>query len=307
MIRLYHGDDSFESYLACKTDAKKYADENGFDLVVKNLDELNPESFFNLTLTTGMFSSGSVVLGKRLFSNTTLLEEVTKNFEMLNNQIDIFLWEDGKADGKRKLLKTISKENIKTFTLPKLWEIDIWIKKYSDKFGLNLTKPQLAIFIERFGTDKWIIAQELKKLWLLKKQSSNFESVWMQSLSTGSTGVVWDVTDACLEKKGIVALKKYSEISKIQDFSQLIISLLHSQFINLGIITSLLQENKPTSSSGIHPYVIKKFIKFSKNFSLKEIATLLVEIDKIDSGIKKGVDANSVFLEFFTNPLLNKL
>src|SRR5262245_39915417 len=102
MIRVFSGEDTYESYNLAKRQVSKFSTDKNIDIKILNSEEISdPYEFIQYLEGVGMFSESYIIFLKRLSTNKKLLEYFTSNFDSLKNY-DIVIWEDKKIDSRLK-------------------------------------------------------------------------------------------------------------------------------------------------------------------------------------------------------------
>ncbi len=292
MIKLFHGEDSFESYVNAFKEAKNIADKNNLEIKVLNVDEIDRiDQFASEIEGVGMFSSESVIFAKRLFKNKAIVNFLEENFDRLNNY-SIIIWHDAKVDGRLNLTKKLSKaKSVFIYNELKEWQIGDWLQKIAKAKGISLTKDQINHIAGRLGTNKWIILNELNKLKIFI-DSTDDKSLTNEDidkiLGFNINGDIWAFLDYFGNLERIKMLEEFEKITKFENNTQYLIAMI-SRELNLIYKIKYAKENDlDLKTLGMHPFVLQKTLKKAGNFSVEKVRILFRNLLELDTNIKQG-------------------
>lgn len=304
MIRLYSGDDTFESYTTAFKEAKNLAKTLNYELKIINADELNKlDEFLQEIEGVGMFSANYVIFAKRLLKNKVLSEFLVENFERMNNY-EIIIWEDSKADSRLKLIKTITKNKSSfNFNLPKEWQMNKWVEQISKAKKVNLKTDQINYIVSRLSTNKWQILNEINKLKLYleaeKKDTLELNEL-EQILGFNVNGDIWKFLDFFGNKKKKEMILEFEKINKYESNIQYLIAMIGRELNLLFKVLYGKEQNLDSKAFGLHPFVLQKTLSKAKNFTKDEVIGLVKKLTELDFKIKSGdideVTALSLYL-----------
>jgi DNA polymerase-3 subunit delta len=302
MIKIFHGDDNYESYLKAGEEVERFLSdkknrEEGYELKVVNADDINSvDEFLSNFESMGFFTQNYLVFAKRLFKNKKLVEYLKTNLERLD-QYSIIIWEDKKLDGRIDIVKKLKKEKKSfEFTEQKEWQIAQWFEnlvKESSKTSKNdikikLSKAQINFIIENVGINKWMLINELEKIkiYLSSTKKDILTDEELKSiLGFDVRGNMWDFLDFLGNRQKINLVEEYQKLQKYDSSVQLVIAMIARE---LSILTQLKFEGQE-SEIGVHPFVLKKATQKARNFSLKELKHYTRKLLDLDLSIKNGL------------------
>lgn len=310
MIQLFEGTDTFESYTKVKKEAKAAAKSENLDLEIIDADEdIDKHTILEKVEGVGLFSDSNILLLKRLDQNKKLVEFFIDNFEKLD-KYPIFIWIDGKADSRQKLINLIKKEKrIKSFELPKPWQFESWISMVAKQKDFSLTKSQINFLIERNSESKWLLLNELFKInaFLKNNNKKSLTDLELEELCSGQKGDIWKFVDDLGNKKYRNMLLEGQKLINYEESVQYIISMIHRE-INLMTKVKMFEKlGKPLKEMRLHPFVLQKTTKKAQNFSLEDLKKLLIDLFNLDLSIKKGeIEEKIGFKMYIGNLMLNE-
>jgi DNA polymerase-3 subunit delta len=291
MIQLFCGEDVYESYKASKETASQIASKKQIDLKIINADEMDPVNFIDTIEGIDMFSSGSVVLAKRALSNKKLVEILNERFEHFNSY-DIILWQDGKADSRTALIKKLKENNaLKDFPNLKQWQFEKWLKIELGDRKIKLSSEQIHYLLTHVELNKLTLLSELEKISLFlqsKKVSTLTNTELSEILGFDIKGDIWVFLDAFSEKNLDKALTEYKKLTTYEALGQYLIVMIARELNNIAQILILTEKNEDLKQLGLHPFVLEKTKKKSRNFTLKEVTKLMDDLIDTDIAIKSG-------------------
>jgi DNA polymerase III delta subunit len=302
MIRIFSGEDTYESYNLAKIQLQKLQKDSNLENKILNADEItDPSELIQYLEGVGMFSDSYIIFLKRLSANKKLLEYFTQNYTSLKNY-DIVIWEDKKVDSRLKFFQTAKKEDlIFSYDSPKDSVIRIWLNDKVREMKLKLTTSQIEELIVNIGTDKWHLQNELQKLSVFqnsKKEVLNPEE-FDRIVSYDIEGDIWKFVDAFSNRDKIKCLQEVSKILKTENNSQYAIAMLVRELSLLAQVLYCKEHNLDYSELKVHPFVLQKMKSKVNKFKFNDIKFLTKKIFDLDFAIKKGNIDEKVGLSLF--------
>lgn len=289
MIKVFAGEDTFESYTKAKSEFNKIS--KSMDSKILNADEISVDEFLVEIEGVGLFSSEKVIFAKRFFKNKKLVELLTDGFERID-QFELIIWEDSKPDGRSKLVKLLKKNGrITEFNKPKDWQIEKWMDGLIKVMKINLSRNQIGKLIEITEANKWLIYSDLKKIKIyFEKNNSNkiSDEEFTVLISGGVNGDIWKLTDYFGEKKFNLAFEEIKKLLFFEDNVQYILAMLAREIDLLLKVKEAEEKNLDKKSLKIHPFVLQKTIKKSQNFTKQEISSWMKKLLTLDLKIRQG-------------------
>jgi len=285
---VYSGEDTYESYLSAKEHIKQIAKDKNSNFKIINEDEINSVNDFLYNLESiDIFGSSSIIFAKRIFNNKDISNYFTENIESLKNS-ELIIWTDKPLDKKTKLYKTLSLHKLfKEFVIPKPFELKNWIKNKSKDLNILLTETACNFIIENVSTDKWIIEKELQKLNMLDRTKADTEDI-KEIFGLTVKGDLWKFLDQVGYRDKFKAIVEFEKLTKYEDTSQLIISLLHREFKIIAQILSTQGDRSQLSNLGLPSFLLNKGLEKSKKYTFKEVKNFITRLFNLDYAIKSG-------------------
>lgn len=195
------------------------------------------------------------------------------------------------VDKRKKLFKLIQEKGVvKEFpALPLKLKI-IWVQKRLSLYGKKADLSEAA-FIAQYTGSLYQTDSELKKIAAymgdrVKVEKNDVDAVFTKTLENS----IFDLTDYIGMKKTSQAISTFNKLLSQGEKSIIILHMISKQIMNM-ISVKLMAEsdfNELRQLLGLHPFVLKKTIQQSKNFSLKELKRALALCQETDLNIKKG-------------------
>ncbi|PIT90024.1 DNA polymerase III subunit delta [Candidatus Kuenenbacteria bacterium CG10_big_fil_rev_8_21_14_0_10_36_11] len=302
MIYFVYGMDNYRAKEKLKELREKYADFEWQKIEGEkiSLDELS-----------GRIKSASLLSPKRfiVLENLTLnkaQKEISQFFNgnqsALDNQNDIFVFFENKADKKTSLYKFLSQSKNK-FELENLAgaELKKWILNYAQKKGGQIEPQALQEILAGEQSDLQFLALELDKLLAYDKKITA-ASVNLLTAASFDTNI-FNLTDAvgAGDKARALKLLNYQFNSGAEPLY--LLSMIIRQFRILIQIkeTSLKNNNYNLIAKelDLHPFVVQKTISQIKKYSFEELEHKYAELLQIDLMLKSSkIPAEVVLTKF---------
>jgi len=303
MIYLFCGEDYYESFNRSTATAQNLASKINANVNIVNADELTDINYI-LQLLDGvdMFAATGILVLRRLLNNKKFLEYFAENFDALS-KFDIVIWHDSKADSKLKLVKKIAETKLLfNSELPKEGEMKNWIMTKAREKSLNLNTNLANFLFERYQFNKFSIVTELDKLNFylkIKKSKELTENILEEVMGLNVKGDMWKFLDYFSNKNKLKALVEFEKITKYEDNTQLLISMLNRELKLISQYKYVKESGRDLSELKMPPFIIKKTADKSKNFSSQEVKALIKRLFDLDFAIKSGVVEEKAALILF--------
>jgi len=253
-----------------------------------------------------------VVTGVPWFSSGKGGEEESKNSEAalllayLENPSPstcLVLVAGEKIDGKKKNVKAIKKTGqVIEFTSLKGIELNRWMETIFRKKGKKAARGAIDYLAVAVGNNMSHLVQEIEKVCLFVGPGVEvtLQDV-MQTVSASSNLTVFNLVDAVSKKDSASAVLQLRELVKNGEPEIKILALLARQMRILLQIQSLrkegLGESQIAADLGLHPYVVKKGLQQSSNFTSEELINALEILLETDVKFKTGKGEHLALLE----------
>ncbi|HHV18025.1 MAG TPA: DNA polymerase III subunit delta, partial [Thermoanaerobacterales bacterium] len=206
----------------------------------------------------------------------------------------------------KKIFKMIkSKGTVREFKPLSLKNKAYWIQQRVEMYGKSVDL-RTAYFIAEYTVDLHQTDNELKKIaaFLGEKQKirqTDLHDIFYKSLE----GNVFEMMDFIGVKNPIGAVNIINRLMEQGEKGIVILYMISKHMMDLITVKTMqgstFQEIK--ERSGLHPFVLRKAIKQSKNFTLVELKQSLKLCQKVDMDVKKGKIQEKIGLELLVTTL----
>jgi DNA polymerase-3 subunit delta len=231
-----------------------------------------------------------------------LSENLTKWLPSAPESTDIIFIEDETPDQRTSLYKNIVKNGkVEIFTELKPAEVINWIKKMVQDKQAQIS-PEAATLLQIYcGSDLTRISTELDKLASYDPHitKTNVEKL----VDAGFFNSIFELMDAISEKKAKKALDILNKSLDTGENEIYLLSMLARQVRNLLIIKDLsehrLSESEIVGKTHLHPFVVKKSLQQSRNFTANELLALHGNLVGLDLAFKSTSTDPKLLLQKF--------
>ncbi|MFH0929908.1 MAG: DNA polymerase III subunit delta [Candidatus Moraniibacteriota bacterium] len=316
MIIFFYGEDNFRSSEKLAEIKNKFLEKNKegaslfvFDFAEKDWDI---EEIITSISSGGLFSLKKLVVIKNIFSVKKNLEKrqpeadppwAEKIFKFFKSEAKkeksdciLVFWENGKVKKGGKLYKLLQKiAKCQEFELLegaklKNWIIDEIGKTKGENISISpAAVERLIIFV---GNDLNLLSREIEKLAVYKNKGEiSGEDVDLLVKSKIDTDI-FKTVDALARGDKKTALKTLHNHLDSGEDPFYLLSMYFYQFRNLVKVKPLAEKNMPSheiaSKLKMHPFVVRKSIEQSRNFSWEKLKSLYNVLCEIDFESKTG-------------------
>lgn len=204
----------------------------------------------------------------------------------------LLIFVEDEINKKNVLFKAVSKYGLcVNFEYQKDYEIIPWVIREAKKAGKKMSKDAAELLVSLCDPGLINIKNELDKLISYAGEEiyrSDIEKVVSRPMSLA----IFEITDAIAEKNADKALSMIMRLKENKESAFNIIYLLSSSFDKM-LNAKLMLENGATydmiaSNMKLSPFIAKKYIASSKNFSQEFLMDRIIKTAKIDLAIKQG-------------------
>lgn len=296
MIFFLYGEDDFTSNEKLKqiiAKFKKEVDAAGLNIGYFDGENFNLEKFNSVSSQGGFLVRKRLLVIKNLLLNKTSSETIEAVQGILKKNSaseNIFVfWERGNPDKRTILFKFLAQKehHAQEFKPLNPFAVKQWIVKYaaSQKAAINPSAAELLS--ASIGANLWQIKNELDKLIALA-QDKAITSDNVSLLVKGKIDEnIFNLAEAIAKgdkKKGLILLENQLAEGLNEIY---LLTMIVRQFRIIMQIKGLMAEGKSESQIAregkLHPFVVKKTLPLSKEFSLEKIKraySMLAEMDK---------------------------
>lgn len=215
-----------------------------------------------------------------------------------------------KVDKRKKLYKIIQKKgSVYEFKPPSLNVKAKWVQSRAKMYGKKIDLTT-AYFIAQNTLDLYQTQNELEKVILFVGKKPNIEKKDIATtLSKSLESNIFDLIYYIGMKKFNEAINILNDLFYQGEKGIVILYMISKHIMELYSVKS--KEGKSfqdiRSELGIHPFVLKKELEQSKNFSQDELQNILNLCQKLDLDIKKGkIDEKTGIELLITNMSITK-
>ncbi len=315
MIIFLHGPDSFRSRAKLNLmigQFKKTRDPRGDNVVRLEGNKTSIDEINSKLASRSLLAEKRMIIVYDLFSHKeknifqTLLEYLKKIEKEKNDNVIIF-YEGKELDGKKyedkkmsadqkKLFNYLAKQTFsEKFSLLNILELQKWIMKKTTANKIQMTPNTANLIINLAGRDLWNIGNELNKLINFvqaRKKNIIEEKDVRQFLREQLDENIFALTDAISNKNKALFFNLLEGQIESGTSAQQIMAMLVRQFKIILQIKELLIKNSAQQNIAtelkLHPFVVKKTIPQTRNFSLDYLKQTLNQLVDIDYKIKTG-------------------
>lgn len=313
MIIFLYGEDSFRSNGKLAEIKNKFLEKNPdvasgfFDFTEKDWDI--QEIIMSIS-SGGLFSSKKLAIIKNIFSAKKDLENFEKflKSEAKKDKSDLILvfWEGGKVKKSEKFFKLLQKiAKCQEFEMLEGAKLKNWIVGEVGKAGENISinpaaAERLVVFV---GNDLNLLSREIEKLVNFRgKGEITAEDVDRLVKSKIDTDI-FKTVDALARGDKKTALKLLHDHIEAGEDPFYLLSMYFYQFRNLVKVKPLAEENTASAEIAsrlkMHPFVVRKSLDQSRNFSWQKLKSLYNQLCEIDFASKIGKTDIALALDKF--------
>ncbi len=198
-----------------------------------------------------------------------------------------------KLDKRLKFSKFLLK-TARTESFEKLAENELirWIEKFTKKEGGKISRENAQKLWQRCGDDLWTLSSEIKKL-IFTSNSREITEENIEKMTQANPQLeIWDFLKNLSQCNAPAAIEKFRNLLTSGTPVQMIFSMIQREIrIHAQIVNGLernLSERDIANEAKIHPFVVKKTLPLSRNFSAKKIEMMYDSLFEIDMKIKTG-------------------
>lgn len=309
MILFLYGTDTFRSKKKLSGIIEKYRSKYKSGLNFSKIDskEENFDEFKNQIETTPMFQEKKLIILNNILSASKNFQDEIKEYlakPISANTILIF-FEENPIKKNNSLFKLLLKKSDKKQEFKELppAQMKRFIQKEIETIGGKIEPNAILKLIFFYGNNLWQIANEIKKLIAFRKgkiiKEENIEELCQANINPN----IFVTIEAISRKNKKRALQLISQLLEKRENEIKILSMIIFQFRNLIKIKSACEEGKNSfqiqKSLRIHPFVIRKTLPITQNFSMEELKKIYQKLSRLDFKIKIGKIEPRIGIEMF--------
>jgi DNA polymerase-3 subunit delta len=243
-------------------------------------------------------------------SSNEAKEKIHHLLERLPSDTEIIFREDQKPDQRLSITKLFNKiAKSQNFETLKQNDIVLWIEKRVQELGGSISKQDSFFLFQKIGSDLQELENEIIKLITHNKAIS--KTTIENLVDPGFFNTIFELMDHISNKNNKEAQKIMLRTLENEEGNELyILSMLSRQIRNLQIIKDLsdhkLNEQEIVSKTKLHPFVVKKTLIQTRNFSTDELIGYQKRILEAEIKIKTTGTSPSLLVLNLTNKLSSK-
>jgi len=250
----------------------------------------------NSIFTPNLFGGKRLIICNK-FWNAEKYEKAVKNkfFDKLPNyeaECSLMLVIP-KVDKRLKFSKFLL-ANARIEKFEKLAENELirWIEKFTEKNEGKISRENARKLLYRCGDDLWTLSSEIVKL-IFASDSREITGENIEKMTQANPQLeIWDFLKNLSQCNAPAAIGKFRDLLVSGTPVQMVFSMIQREIrIHAQIVNGLernLSERDIASETLIHPFVVKKTLPLSRNFSAKKIEMMYDALFDIDLRIKTG-------------------
>lgn len=313
MIYFYYGENlySLEEKLALfkKRYLAKFPSGLGFSKIDFSEDEA--DDFKNVVKTHSMFEEKKLIFLTEVFNlkkeAIDELIQLIKDEKVIDSEEVVILFYERIAkeelNKKSRKLFTFLTTKAKSEEFKKLSPAGLikWVETLARKKEGKISPSAVSSLIERVGSDYIRLAQELEKLLLFKNphtvEQTDVELLVNPEIETN----IFKTIEALAKKDLTGALENLRRHQANGDRPETILATFAYQLRVLLLLkeTDATGREELAQTFKLHPYVIKKNLAFTRNFTLAELTNMYHRLAEADIALKTGRKAPQEALEDF--------
>lgn len=260
-------------------------EHDAFGLEQIDAVDAEPERFRDALLQLPFLVARKLVIINDSFVSKPAQEKLLDLYEQIPGEIDLVLV-DTKPDKRTKLYKTLqSHKQIQEFDALKGLSLTRWVEAYTKELGSTISGPDAEYLIDRVGTNQMMLARELEKLAI---DSLITKDVIGSRTERHLQATIFELLDAVFSGNDNRTLEIYDELLVGKTDPSEIIALISWQ---LNIFATVIYSGSTDSGeiarkTKIHPYVVGKALKVTKNMSKQDLKIAVGRVLDADLRIK---------------------
>lgn len=297
MIHLFYGNDSFN--LSRKvTELTEEATSSGAEVLYFESDNIS--NLVPTLMTNSFFATKRLFVINGIMDSSEPLESLIKAMDALDSGTDIIFVEE-KSPKKSKLVDFLkTKAKVKNFEIPKNIDVVAYIKEKAKEYDSDIAPLAAERLATLVGSDMWQLEEEIKKLVLFTRgkeeqiQTSDVELL----VKSDFESTVFVLLDAISSKNTNKAAELINSFIDAGENAIYILTMVEWQFRNIAMakFEEGISEFTLTKKAKLNPYVAKKAVTQSRNFTQAEILSMYRKMMWADLKLKSGHDPKQVLL-----------
>ncbi len=198
------------------------------------------------------------------------------------------------VDQRCRLFKTLKETGrVVEFTYLKTRELVRWLEKQARLARKTITPAVAELLVRRVGPSLFILSQEIAKViaYTGTRETILKEDIYRLTVPVVEENI-FHVVDAIGERRIGAALEGIRELLQKGQTGPAILAMVARQFRLILQALELTAEKRPAgelaAQLGVHPFVVRKVLAQTANFTREQIIMVLQKLLELDRGIKRG-------------------
>ncbi len=249
----------------------------------------------DLVCTPNLFGEKRLAICEADWWNTAKFDKAEAFFNILPDNTDnsTVLVVQPKLDKRTKWSKFFQ-ENARTEEFEPLDESTLlrWIEKRAEQWDATISRSEAKYLMDRCGTNLWHLSSELQKL----ATAANGEAISRTMIETLSLPhpqlEIWGFLEKLSRGDAQEAIKRFRSLLTMGNPIHQLFSMIQREIrVHAQLRAGLdqgLYENEIAKRTKLHPFVVKKTLGCTRNFSAEKIRKLYDELFEIEKRMKSG-------------------
>ncbi|MCX6806978.1 MAG: DNA polymerase III subunit delta [Candidatus Berkelbacteria bacterium] len=292
-VYLLYGEDTFSSRRKLKEIKSRFFDANMGDINITNLEGVN----LTLEKIKRAICLVPFLAPKRLIVVSNLLtqgqkevkEKVAEILSTVPEFAIVIFREEGEVDKSLGIFRKLRlAKKIDHFPLLSSQKLNDWVEKEVQKREGRIQPEAICLLTQITGPDLWRLSLEIDKL-IAYRNGQTIEKEDVKELVKEEVDPnIFVLIDSLGHRDIKKAYSLLSELLSSGENESYILSMIAYQFRNLIILRDLIENKKPLSQAGLHPFVLEKAKRQVQNFSLDQLKLIHGKLVETDLHIKRG-------------------
>ncbi|MFH0873293.1 MAG: DNA polymerase III subunit delta [Candidatus Komeilibacteria bacterium] len=299
MIFFLHGPDHYRAKVTIDSIKEKYrsaVDPSGHSIYTFDGESLDWSQLLNLLKGQGFFSHRNLIIIRDILSHPEWEEFEQPFLDWLALQKDtkdehyLVLWQpQSKLPTKHPLIKALQRfKYVTEFSELAGDALERWVAAEAKKFNVSFTAEAIRLLIELVGTDTWELHNEIHKLCHCGHNPITLPVV-QEFISGKITNQIFQAIDACGQRKKASAHDLIETLLRSGAEGLYILAMIARQFRLLAQVPTNIGLNNSyalASHLGVHPFVAKKLLQQTRNFSPDQLTGIYQALIASDNRLK---------------------
>ena len=313
MIYLLYGPDNFRmrtrAQQICSTLAQAYP---GLSAVWLDSEKMAGEDLPAALSAQSLLSDHRLVVVQDVLSNdkdssSAWLMNWLQQYDPAS--IDLVFLETAAITARSPWSKYLSQWQVEPYPVLSGQDIQAWLDQQMKERQLGITPSARHQLINDFGNDLWRLSNELDKLACFAGGQIIDTLILQQLVVSLTPDNIWQAIDALARKDFQAANTLFNHQLTVGTNETELFSMVAYQFRNIALVKASIeagtQLDKLATKTGLHPYVVKKSLGFSKTFSWTQLQRIFYLLQKVDVAVKNNQTPPRVGLDILVAQIVS--